>query len=121
MVLPKLKRHLNVKNTLSDHDNIHGHRNLNYTKRSAIARYRNFNAPKICKITVLICVVMTTHGHDVHALPSQGPDMRRRRTWLLEPAADQGPWVRLDRDQRAHDRLDETKARRGMSGAERLG
>ena len=53
MVLKKLKRHLNAKNTLSDHDSIHGHRNLNYTERSAIARHRNFNAPKICKITVL--------------------------------------------------------------------
>ena len=53
MVLPKLKRQLNAKNTLSDQDSIHGHRNLNYTERSVIARYRNFNAPKICKITVL--------------------------------------------------------------------
>ena len=52
MVLPKLKRHLNAENTLSDHDSIHGHRNLNDTERSAIARHRNFNAPKICKITV---------------------------------------------------------------------
>ena len=26
--------------------------NLNETERSAIDRYRNFNAPKICKITV---------------------------------------------------------------------
>ena len=25
---------------------------LNYTERSVIAHYRNFNAPKICKITV---------------------------------------------------------------------
>ena len=40
------------KNTLSDNDSIHGYRNLNYTERSAIARHRNFNAPKICKITV---------------------------------------------------------------------
>ena len=56
MVTPKLKRHLNAKNTLSDHDSIHGHQNLNETKRSAIARYRNFNAPKICKITVLWCM-----------------------------------------------------------------
>ena len=52
MVLPNLKRHLKEKNTLSDHDSIHGHRNLNETERSVIARYRNFNAPKICKITV---------------------------------------------------------------------
>ena len=52
MVLPKLKRRLNEKNTLNDHDSIHGHRNLNDTERSAIARHRNFNAPKICKITV---------------------------------------------------------------------
>ena len=28
MVLPKLKRHPNAKNTLSDHDSIHRHRNL---------------------------------------------------------------------------------------------
>ena len=41
------------KNTLSDHDSIHGHRNLNDTERSAIARHRNFNAPKIYKITVV--------------------------------------------------------------------
>ena len=41
------------KNTLSDHDSIHGHRKLNETERSAIARYRNFNVPKICKITVM--------------------------------------------------------------------
>ena len=53
MVLPNLKRHLKEKNTLSDHDSIHGHRNLNENERSVIARYRNFNAPKICKITVL--------------------------------------------------------------------
>ena len=52
MISPKLKKYLNEKNTLSDHDIIHGHRNLNETKRSAIARYRNFNAPKICKIAV---------------------------------------------------------------------
>ena len=52
MVLPKSKRHLNAKNTLSDHHRIHGHRNLNYTERSVIARHRNFNASKICKITV---------------------------------------------------------------------
>ena len=50
MVLPKLKRHLNAKNTLSDHDSVHEHRN---SERSAIARHRNFNAPKICKITVV--------------------------------------------------------------------
>ena len=37
------------KNTLSDHDSIHEHRNLNYIERSAIARHRNFNAPKIFK------------------------------------------------------------------------
>ena len=53
LVLPKLKRHLNAKNTWSDHDSIHAHRNLNYTERSAIARHQNFNAPKICKITVV--------------------------------------------------------------------
>ena len=57
MALPKLKRHLNAKNTLSDRS-IHGHRKLNYTERSAIARHRNFNAPKICKITVgYICAM----------------------------------------------------------------
>ena len=52
MISLKLKRHLNEKNTLSDHNGIHRHRNLNETERSAIARYRNFNVPKICKITV---------------------------------------------------------------------
>ena len=55
MVLSKLKRHLNAKNTLREHGSIHRHRNLNYTERSAIARHRNFNAPKICKITVHRC------------------------------------------------------------------
>ena len=29
-----------------------GHRNLNFTECFVIARYRNFNTPKICKITV---------------------------------------------------------------------
>ena len=53
VVLPKLKRHLNAKNTLNDHDSIRGHRNFIETERSAIACYRNFNSPKICKITVL--------------------------------------------------------------------
>ena len=53
MVLPKLKRHLNAKNTLSEHDNISRHRNLNETERSVIVQYRNLNAPKICKITAL--------------------------------------------------------------------
>ena len=48
----KKKRHLNEKNTLSDCGSIHGHRNLNKTERSVIAQYWNFNAPKICKITV---------------------------------------------------------------------
>ena len=32
---------------------------------------------------VRICVVMTTHGRDVHALPSLGPNVRRRRTGCL--------------------------------------
>ena len=64
MVLPKLKRHLNAKNTLSDHDSIHGHRNLNDTERSAIARHRNFNAPKICKITLsAACQYKKNHIH----------------------------------------------------------
>ena len=39
------------KGALSYHGGVHGHRNLYETERSAIARYRNFNAPKICKIT----------------------------------------------------------------------
>ena len=52
MVLPELKRHLNEKNTLKDHDTIHRHQNLNLTERSVIARYRNLNTPKICKFTV---------------------------------------------------------------------
>ena len=56
MVLPKLKRHLNAENTLSDHDSIHRHRNLNNTERSAITRPRNFNAPKFCKITVCVAL-----------------------------------------------------------------
>ena len=48
----EIKKTPEWKNTLSDHDSIHGHRNLNETERSAIARYRYFNVPKICKITV---------------------------------------------------------------------
>ena len=52
LVLPKLKRHVTEKNTLSNQDSNPGHRKLNETDRSVIARYRNFNAPKICKITV---------------------------------------------------------------------
>ena len=40
---------VNGKSTLSDHGSIHRHRNV--TKRSAIARFWNFNAPKTCKIT----------------------------------------------------------------------
>ena len=40
------------KKTLSDHNSIHGHRNLNETECSVITQYQNFNAPKICKITV---------------------------------------------------------------------
>ena len=52
LVLPKWKRHRNAKKALSDHDSIHGHRHLNETERSVIARYWNFNAPKICNITV---------------------------------------------------------------------
>ena len=53
MALPKLKRHLNEKNSLSNRGSIHGHQNLNETECSAITRHRNFNAPKICKITVV--------------------------------------------------------------------
>ena len=48
----EIKKTPKCENTLSDHDRIHRHRNLNYTERSVIARRRNFNAPKICKITV---------------------------------------------------------------------
>ena len=54
----EIKKTHKYENTLSNHDSIHGHRNLNETKRSAIARYRNFHALKICKITV----VSVTHA-----------------------------------------------------------
>ena len=64
MVLPKLKRHLNAKNTLSDHDSIHGHRNLNDTERSAIARHQSFNALKICKITVVSGLTLRLGVHN---------------------------------------------------------
>ena len=47
-----LKKTPNWENTLSDRGSIHGHRNLNETECSVIARHQNFNAPKICKITV---------------------------------------------------------------------
>ena len=46
MVIPKLKRYQNEKNTLSDHGSIHKHRNFNETERPAIARFRKFNAPE---------------------------------------------------------------------------
>ena len=49
----EIKIHLNEKNTLSDHDRIHGHRNLNETERFGIALYQNFNTSKIYKITVV--------------------------------------------------------------------
>ena len=42
------------KKTLRDNDSIHKHQNLNENERSMIARHRNFNAPKICKITVRV-------------------------------------------------------------------
>ena len=77
--------------------------------------------------TVRICVVMTTHGRDVHALPSLGPNVRRRRTGCVNRYRLQrcGPGsigkIRWDREQRTHDRLDEAKARCGTSGAERWG
>ena len=38
--------------TTRDRVDVRGHRNLNFTECSVIARYRNFNAPKFCKITV---------------------------------------------------------------------
>ena len=38
----EIKKTPKCENTLSDHNSIHGHRNLNYTKRSAIARHRKF-------------------------------------------------------------------------------
>ena len=53
MVLPKIKKTPKCEKYIEpDHDSNHGHRNLNDTERSATARHRNFNAPKICKITV---------------------------------------------------------------------
>ena len=58
MVLPKLKRHLNKKNTLNDHGSIHDPQTPKFkqTEHSVIARYRNFNALKICKNTVFTFV-----------------------------------------------------------------
>ena len=49
------------KNALSNHDRIHKHRNLNETERSMIARLRNFNPLKICKVTVMASY-LTSHG-----------------------------------------------------------
>ena len=46
LVYWKFKRHLNEKNTFSDHDSIHGHRNLNETELFVIARCRNFKHTK---------------------------------------------------------------------------
>ena len=85
----ELKRHLNAKNTLSDHDSIHGHRNLNETERWVIARYRNFNAPNICKITVLLflCTLARVHKNkSMQRLISSpwGPGTAKFQvTWLL--------------------------------------
>ena len=90
MVLPKLKRHLNAENTLSDHDSIHWHRNLNDTERSAIARHRNFNAPKICKITVV--VVLT--AYEVEPVPADG--------WFCKIFHSTDPW---NTDRPTHENL----------------
>ena len=51
----EIKKAPEEKNTKSNHDSNPGDRKLNETQRSVIARYRNFNAPKICKITVHVC------------------------------------------------------------------
>ena len=62
---------LNAKNTFSDHDSIHGHRNLNY-ERSVIARHRNFNSPKMCKITAsvnLFCFTKFTKMSQKSVIP----------------------------------------------------
>ena len=45
----EMKKTPKCENTLSDHDSVHRHRNLNYTQRPATAHHRNFNAPKICR------------------------------------------------------------------------
>ena len=81
---------LNGEKAFSEHDSIHGYRNLNYTERSAIARHRNFNAPKICKITVCSKITVlrlfwlfspfnTCHGSDFSEIqnshfPKLSPD-----------------------------------------------
>ena len=44
----EIKKTPKWENTLSDYGSVAEHRNLNETERSAVARYRNFNAPKIC-------------------------------------------------------------------------
>ena len=64
-----------MRSALSEHDSIHGHRNLNKTERSVIARCRNFNAPKICKITVFNIIVIATPDTIIHETkPGQDRD-----------------------------------------------
>ena len=50
----EIKKTPKCENALSDYDSSHQLRNLNYTERSAVARHRNLNAPKICKVTVSV-------------------------------------------------------------------
>ena len=72
--------YLTWENTLSDYGSVAGHRNLNETERSAIARYRNFNAPKICKVTVYqpSNVTLADLGASISELTQRNLDLLKR-------------------------------------------
>ena len=85
MVLLKLKRHQNEKNTLTDHGSTHRHRNLNETERSA--RNRNFDAPKIYKIAA------AANSHHVTCLMLlRSISNYSEQSFLLSPGPFQEPW-----------------------------
>ena len=72
--------YLTWENTLSDYGSVAGHRNLNETEHSPIARYRNFNAPKICKITVYqpSNVTLADLGASISELTQRNLDLLKR-------------------------------------------
>ena len=71
---------------------VRGHRNLNFTECSVIACCRNFNAPKICKITVTRtdCSTKLAFLHRQNP-PEPFPSTRRQE----QPLAREGPGSRL--------------------------
>ena len=79
--LRKYRPRPKCENTLMDHDSIHRHRNLNYTKRSAIARHRNFNTPKICKTTVLPVLASNPGPYHIGSAPPSRRSQIRCQWW----------------------------------------